>query len=143
MPAKRQKPELIIVAIGASAGGLDASTKLITALPGHTGMAYILVQHLDPDHDSMMAELLGGHTAMTVEQAIDGATITANHLYIIPPGSYLAVADGKLHLSKPNAKHGARLPFDFLLQSLTQMTQQYMLYPSQMAYAQLRIQQLV
>ena len=120
MPDKRQKPELMIVAIGASAGGLDAATKLITALPDHTDMAFILVQHLDPDHDSMMAELLGGHTAMTVEQAVDNTTISANHVYIIPPGSYLSVATGKLHLSKPTAPHGSRLPFDFLLQSLAQ-----------------------
>ena len=120
MPDKRQKPDLMIVAIGASAGGLDAAAKLITALPDHTGKAFILVQHLDPDHDSMMAELLGGHTAMTVEQAVNGAVIAADHLYIIPPGSYLSVADGKLHLSKPNARHGARLPFDFLLQSLAE-----------------------
>ncbi len=120
MPDKRHKPDLMIVAIGASAGGLDAATKLIKALPDHTSMAFILVQHLDPDHDSMMAELLGGHTAMTVEQAVNGSAIAADHLYIIPPGSYLSVAAGKLGLSKPNARHGARLPFDFLLQSLVE-----------------------
>ncbi len=130
MPDKQPKPKKpvrssrmsapIIVAIGASAGGLDAATKLVTALPQQPGIAFILVQHLDPDHHSMMAELLGGHTAMTVEQAIDGSTIAADHLYIIPPGSYLSVADGKLRLSKPNARHGARMPFDFLLQSLAE-----------------------
>ena len=98
----------IIVAIGASAGGLDAATKLITALPAKTiskgnGLALILVQHLDPHHDSMMADLLAGHTSMTVQQAVDGASIAADNIYIIPPGSYLAVAEGKLRLSKPNA----------------------------------------
>ena len=98
MPDKQPKPKKpvlssrmsapIIVAIGASAGGLDAATKLVIALPQKPGMAFILVQHLDPDHHSMMAELLGGHTSMTVEQAIDGETISRDHVYIIPPGSY-------------------------------------------------------
>ena len=113
----------IIVAIGASAGGLDAATKLVTALPAQTtskgnGLAFILVQHLDPHHESMMADLLAGHTSMSVKQAVDGAAIAADHIYIIPPGSYLAVAEGKLQLSKPTAPRGSRLPFDFLLQSL-------------------------
>ena len=133
MPDKQRKPKKparglrmpapVIVAIGASAGGLEAATKLISALPAQTtskgnGLAFILVQHLDPHHESMMAEILAGHTSMTVEQTVDGATIAADHIYVIPPGSYLAVADGKLHLSKPTAPHGSRLPFDFLLQSL-------------------------
>ncbi len=109
-----------IVAIGASAGGLDACTKLIDALPARTGIAFILIQHLDPHHESMMADLLANHTSMTVAQAVDGTTIAPDHLYIIPPGSYLSVAAGKLHLSKPNARHGARLPFDFLLHSLAE-----------------------
>ncbi len=60
-----------IVAIGASAGGLDACMKFLAALPGDSGMAYILVQHLDPTHESMMVDLLAGHTSMTVRQATD------------------------------------------------------------------------
>ena len=109
-----------IVAIGASAGGLDACTKLIDSLPASSGMAFILIQHLDPHHESMMADLLAGHTAMVVQQAGDGMSIAPNHLYTIPPGSYLAVKGGALHLSTPAARHGARLPYDFLLQSLAE-----------------------
>ncbi len=130
MPDKRTKPlkalqglptaAFSIVAIGASAGGLDACTKLIDALPKLTGNAFILIQHLDPHHESMMAELLSGHTSMAVEQACDGMTLGPDHLYIIPPGCYLSVSKGTLHLSQPNARHGARLPFDFLLQSLAE-----------------------
>ncbi len=108
----------LVVGIGASAGGLDASAKLMDALPAGTGMAFILVQHLDPAHESMMADLLAGHTSMIVRQAADGMPIERDHLYIIPPGTYLAVGDGALHLSEPQARHGARLPFDFLLGSL-------------------------
>ena len=107
-----------VVAIGASAGGLDSCRKLLTALPPANGMAFILIQHLDPDHESMMVDLLASHTSMTVLQATEGMRVERDHLYIIPPGSYLSVADDILHLSQPRARHGARLPFDFLLQSL-------------------------
>jgi two-component system, chemotaxis family, CheB/CheR fusion protein len=112
--------DVSIVAIGASAGGLDACTKLIRSLPPRTGMAFILIQHLDPHHESMMADLLAGHTSMTVEQASDGMIIAPDHFYIIPPGRYLSVKAGKLHLSEPSARHGARLPFDFLLHSVAE-----------------------
>ena len=109
-----------VVAIGASAGGLDACMKFLTALPSYSGMAFILVQHLDPTHESMMVDLLAGHTSMTVRQATDGMAIERNHFYIIPPGSYLSVGGGTLHLSAPQVRHGARLPFDFLLHSLAE-----------------------
>lgn len=81
-------------------------------------MAFILIQHLDPTHESMMVDLLAGHTAMTVRQATDGMALERDHLYLIPPGTYLAVRDGALHLTPPKARQGARLPFDFLLHSL-------------------------
>ena len=110
--------EFAIVGIGASAGGLEACRKLVAGLPAGNGMAFILVQHLDPTHESMMVDLLAGHTSMTVRQATDGMPIEPEHLYVIPPGTYLSVGDGALHLSHPQARHGARLPFDFLLHSL-------------------------
>ena len=114
----RGPDDLTVVGIGASAGGLEASMTLVGALPAHTGMAFILVQHLDPTHESMMVDLLSGHTSMTVVQASDGMRLAREHFYVIPPGTYLSVADGALHLSPPQARHGARLPFDFLLHSL-------------------------
>jgi len=107
-----------IVAIGASAGGLDACKKLLDALPADNGMAFIIVQHLDPSHDSMMVSLLAGHTAMPVLQATDGMAIERERVYVIPPGVYLSTDKGALRLSRPQAPHGARLPFDFLLNSL-------------------------
>ncbi len=109
-----------VVGIGASAGGLDACRKLLSALPAGNGMAFVLVQHLDPTHESMMADLLAGSTPMTVEQATDGMPIAPDHVYVIPPGTYLAVSDGALRLSPPQAPHGARLPFDFLLHALAE-----------------------
>jgi two-component system CheB/CheR fusion protein len=110
--------DFAIVGIGASAGGLDACRNFLDALPADCGMAFILVQHLDPTHESMLVDLLAGHTSMTVLQVTDGMPIKRNHLYIIPPGTYLSVERGALHLSQPHARHGARLPFDFLLNSL-------------------------
>ena len=107
-----------IVGIGASAGGLDALTRLISALPVYGGMAYLLVQHLDPTHKSLMAELLAEHTSMPVLQATDDAVIEPDHIYVIPAGSYLAVSGGALQLSKPTAPHGARMPVDFLFNSM-------------------------
>ncbi len=91
------------------------------ALPTAVGMAFILVQHLDPTHESMMVDLLAGHTSMTVRQATDGMPLERDHLYVIPPGTYLSVGNGTLRLSQPQARHGARLPFDFLLRSLAEM----------------------
>jgi two-component system, chemotaxis family, CheB/CheR fusion protein len=116
----RRPGDFAVVGIGASAGGLDACRKLIDALPADNGMAFILIQHLDPTHESMMADLLASHTPMTVQQATDGMPIEPEHLYVIPPGTYLSVGNGALHLSQPLARHGARLPFDFLLHSLAE-----------------------
>ena len=92
----------------------------MAALPAGHGMAFILILHLDPNHDSMMVDLLTSHTTMTVLQATDEMPIEREHLYVIPPGTYLAVGQGVLRLTAPEARHGARLPFDFLLHSLAE-----------------------
>ena len=109
-----------VVALGASAGGLDTFRKLFTALPANCGMAFVLIQHLDAKHESMMVELLAGHTAMQVVQVADGMQVERDHVYLIPPGTYLAIAAGTLRLSKPLELHGARMPFDFFLRSLAE-----------------------
>ena len=89
-------------------------------VPAGNGMAFILVQHLDPTHESMMVDLLAGHTPIAVRQATDGMPLEPDHLYVIPPATYLSIGNGALHLSRPQARHGARLPFDFLLHSLAE-----------------------
>ena len=78
-----------IVGIGASAGGLDAFKAFLAAMPSDTGMAFVLVQHLDPIHVSLMAGLLSSHTTMPVTQAAEGVSIEPNRVYLIPPGSRL------------------------------------------------------
>ena len=107
-----------VVGIGASAGGLMACQAFLDVMPNQSGMAFILVQHLDPTHPSLMVELLARHTRMRVVQATEGMLIAPDTLYAIPPGTYLSVGQGALHLTQPDAPHGARLPFDFLLRSM-------------------------
>jgi two-component system, chemotaxis family, CheB/CheR fusion protein len=109
-----------VVGLGASAGGLDAFRRLLAALPANTGMAFVLIQHLDPTHASMMVDLLAGHTPMKVQQAADGMPLEREHVYLIPPGAYLSIRGGALRLSEPRERHGARLPFDFFLRSLAE-----------------------
>ena len=111
---------LTVVAIGASAGGLEASTKLVRGLPDGNGMAFILVQHLDPTHRSMLVDLLAPHTAMPVIEALNGIMLEPDHLYVIPPGTYLSASGDALRLSKVPPGRGTRLPFDFLLRSLAE-----------------------
>ncbi|MBI1206032.1 MAG: response regulator [Azospirillum sp.] len=108
-----------VVCLGASAGGLEAFRQFFGAMPPGNGMAFVLIQHLDPHHNSMMAELLAGSTAMPVAQAVDGMALSPGHLYVIPPGVYLSIRDhGKLRLSEPHDPHGARMPLDHFLRSL-------------------------
>ena len=114
----RDSNDFPVIGIGASAGGLEAFQKFFDALPPDSGMAIILIQHLDPTHQSMMVELLAGHTSMKVQHAADGMEVERGSVYVIPPGVYLSMHEGALRLSKPRERHGARLPFDFLLHSL-------------------------
>ena len=112
--------DCFVVGVGASSGGLEACRKLLEVLPQQCGLAFILVQHLDPTHESMMVDLLANHTRMVVCQATEGMLVEVDHFYVIPPGTYLSVKGGHLRLSAPKARHGSRLPFDFLLQSLAE-----------------------
>src|SRR5579872_5372267 len=115
-----ERNDFLVVGVGASAGGLEALYKVFDALPCDTGMAFVLVLHLDPTHGSMMASLLASHTTMTVTEAADGMPVEADRVYIIPPGSYLSIAEGLLRLTNPSERRGARMPFDFFLRSLAQ-----------------------
>ena len=91
---------------------------MLATPPLLSGFACIIVQHLDPTHESMLVELLASKTTLTVLQAENGATVEAGHVYVIPPGRSLGVTDGRLVLSAPVEAHGTRLPIDFLLNSL-------------------------
>jgi two-component system, chemotaxis family, CheB/CheR fusion protein len=109
-----------VVALGASAGGLDTFKRFFDALPAASGMAFVLIQHLDPNHKSLMVDLLAGHTSMRIVQATDQMTLEPNHVYMIPPAVSMAIKGGTLHLSEPLQRHGTRMPLDFFLRSLAE-----------------------
>jgi two-component system CheB/CheR fusion protein len=107
-----------IVAIGASAGGLEALTELLAALPSKSGLAYIAVQHLDPDHKSLLAEILTKKTSQAVMPAQDGLAIEPDRVYVIPPNTTLTVMDG--HLRVVPRAGGLHHPADILFTSLAE-----------------------
>ncbi|MDX5932976.1 CheR family methyltransferase [Acidiphilium acidophilum] len=119
-PRDAPDADFFVVGIGASAGGLEACRLLLQALEPDRSMALIVIQHLDPTQRSLLAELLASHTGLVVRDAAEGMAIEPGHCYVLPPGNYLSVGQDMLHLSRPLARHGARLPFDFLLHSLAQ-----------------------
>ena len=88
-----------VVGVGASAGGLEAFTQLLKALSPVTGMAYVLVQHLDPSHESALTELLAKVTEMPVRQVIDATPVEPNHVYVIPPNVDMIISQGILRLT--------------------------------------------
>lgn len=107
-----------IVAIGASAGGLEAFSQLLGALPADTGMAFVLVQHLDPKHESALPELLARRTTMPVEEAQQGLKLKPNHVYVNPPNASLGFSQGRLQLSPRIEVEGRYLPIDLFMRSL-------------------------
>jgi two-component system CheB/CheR fusion protein len=109
---------LPVIAIGASAGGLEACTALMKDMPGDMHAALILVLHLDPSHASMMVNLLAQHTALKVVQASEGMILQAGVVYVIPPGVFLTVSKHVLHVADPPTGVSVRLPYDVLLNSL-------------------------
>lgn len=109
-----------IVAIGASAGGLEAVTDLFKHLPSDTGMAYIYIQHLDPTHESMLSTILSRTTRMKVVEAKDMQPIQADHVYIMPPNKDMAIADHVLRLESRKAKPAIHMPIDEFFVSLAE-----------------------
>jgi two-component system CheB/CheR fusion protein len=109
-----------VVGIGASAGGLEAFIEFFEAMPDKPGMAFVLVQHLPPDRESMIAEILTKHTRMPVEQIEDGMKVERNHVYVIRPGHTLTIKEGALHLGESLTKSGHNRPVDDLFRSLAE-----------------------
>ncbi len=107
-----------IVAIGTSAGGLEAMEQFFTHVPPACGVAFVVVQHLDPNHQGMLPELLQRVTPLTVTQADERMKIAPNWVYVIPPNKDLSILHGKLHLLEPLAPRGLRLPIDSFFRAL-------------------------
>ena len=106
-----------VVGIGASAGGLEALQQFLTFLPGDTGMAFVIIQHLSPDHKSLLADILGKNTTMPVVEAQDGMRVKRNHIYMIPPKYNLEIVSDVLRLREYNIKN-INHPIDIFFRSL-------------------------
>jgi PAS domain S-box-containing protein len=107
-----------MVGIGASAGGLDAFKKFFSAMPADSGIAFVLVPHLDPAHESLMVELLARHTTMPVVEAENDLPVEADHVYIIPPNKYMTIHGGVLRLTGPVERRTSQTSIDLFLRSL-------------------------
>ncbi|HLF97037.1 MAG TPA: chemotaxis protein CheB [Methylococcaceae bacterium] len=121
-PQTQAEKTFPVVGIGASAGGLAAFEAFFSAMPADqdTGMAFVLVQHLSPDHKSILSELVKRYTRMQVYEVEDGVKVKPDCAYIIPPNRDMAFVDGTLQLLEPSAPRGLRLPIDFFFRSLAQ-----------------------
>ena len=116
--APRGKEGCLIVGIGASAGGLEAFTQLLAALPPRTGLALVLVPHLDPKHESRLTALLARTTKLPIHEVRDGMRVEPDHVYVIPPNANMAVLHGRLSLIPRTEERGRHLPVDFFFHSL-------------------------
>jgi two-component system CheB/CheR fusion protein len=115
-----QGSDLIVVGIGTSAGGLESLKEFFSAMPGDSDLAFVVIQHLDPNHVSYMADLLAKCTEMIVVQAEDGMPVKANSVYTIPPNRFLTIRNNHLCLIEPVKHDGARMPIDFFFRSLAE-----------------------
>jgi chemotaxis methyl-accepting protein methylase/archaellum component FlaC len=123
-PAPKPSVAFPIVGIGASAGGLEALEQFMKNVPVKCGMAFVIVQHLDPTRKGLMAELLQRCTPMKVTQVKDRTFVRQDCVYVIPPNKDMSILHGALHLFDPESARGLRLPIDYFLRSLAQDQQQ-------------------
>ena len=117
---ERDNGHLTLVAIGASAGGIEAVSELIKDLPADSGLSFVLVQHLDPNHHSILADLLAKQTAMVVSEVKDQMAIERNHFYVIPPNTSMKVADKTLRLRPREESRGVPMPIDHFMRSVAE-----------------------
>lgn len=110
----------LVVGVGASAGGLEAFKSFFAHMPTDSGMAFILIQHLAPDHGSILTELIGHSTAMPVMEARTGTAVVPNSIYVIPPNATLTIAQGRLRVTKPAPPRESRHPIDTFMYSLAE-----------------------
>jgi two-component system, chemotaxis family, CheB/CheR fusion protein len=122
-PVSHEQPPRLpfpVVGVGASAGGLEAFSEFLKATPANIGMAFVLIQHLPPERESMIAAILSKLTPLPVHQVEDEMAVEVNHVYVIRPGRTLTIAGGRLHLSEPTEKRGHQRPVDDFFRSLAE-----------------------
>jgi two-component system CheB/CheR fusion protein len=120
LPEQRGVAPYPIVGIGASAGGLEAFEQFFGAMPADSGIAVVLVPHLDPSHTSILSEILQRCTGMPVVEAQDQMAVLPNRVHVIPPNRDMAIFHGILQLSVPDVPRGQRMPIDAFLRSLAE-----------------------
>ena len=113
-------PSPLIVGIGASAGGLEAFRAFFSQMPADDDFAFVLIQHLSPEHVSALADIVGRSTSMVVTDAVDGQRVLAKHVYVIPPDATLTIADGRLRVSTPAPPRPQRWPINTFFTSLAE-----------------------
>ena len=118
LPPKSKTKLFPIAGIGASAGGLEALEQFLANVPENSGIAYVVIQHLDPTQKGMLPELLQRISKMEVSQAKDGMVVKPNCVYVIPPNKSMSILKGTLYLFEPMEARGLRLPIDFFMRSL-------------------------
>src|ERR1700722_11494118 len=118
--APRDDDRLTVVAIGASAGGIEATSELLKNLPADTGLSFVLVQHLDPKHHSMLTDLLSKQTSMGVSEVKNGMSVERNHFYVIPPNTSMSIADKTLRLRPRDESGGVPMPIDHFMRSVAE-----------------------
>jgi two-component system, chemotaxis family, CheB/CheR fusion protein len=112
--------DLLIAAVGASAGGIEAFTELISNLATDTGMAFVLVQHLDPEHHSMLTELFSKKTTMRVKEVTNGMAVEPNHVYVIPPNATMSISNHTLQLGPRGELRGVHMSIDHFMRALAE-----------------------
>ncbi|MFH1645730.1 MAG: chemotaxis protein CheB, partial [Candidatus Omnitrophota bacterium] len=117
---KAKKKQFPIVAIGSSAGGLEALKKFFSAMPPAAGLAFVVISHLDPSHKSILAELLSKYTEMKVVQVGNEMKVNPDTVYVIPPNKDMKIDNLKLYLTEPKVREGVRHPIDFFFRSLAE-----------------------
>ncbi|MCX6924921.1 MAG: chemotaxis protein CheR, partial [Verrucomicrobia bacterium] len=118
--AQQGREAFSIVGVGASAGGLEAFMELLKHLPADSGLGFVLVQHLDPAHESALTQLLGRVSAMPVSEVVNGQAVLPNHVYVIPPNAALSIQQGVLMIHPRQQTGGAQRSIDDFFQSLAE-----------------------
>ena len=110
--------DFLVVGLGASAGGITALEEFFGLMPDDSGMAFVVVLHLSPEHESNLAAMLQRHTSMPVEQVNETLRVEPNRVYVIPPAKHLLMEEGRIRLAEPPAEPGRRVPIDLLFRTL-------------------------
>jgi two-component system, chemotaxis family, CheB/CheR fusion protein len=119
-PASAPADDLSVVAVGASAGGIEAFTELVRNLATDTGLAFVFIQHLDPTHQSILSVIVGKETKMPVTEVTDGLQVAANHIFIIPPNAMMSISGNTLELTPREDSHGVHMSIDRFMRSLAE-----------------------